>query len=101
MGALGYFYRGRVLDACGLVSPEALPFLPVPADRRVHPTAGAISVAFVQSTEPEFVVTMPTFAARSLARSEWFDTHYRQIAAVPLPRPTWGSEEVLVFHRRP
>ena len=29
IGALGYYWKGRVLDACGLVSPEALPFLPV------------------------------------------------------------------------
>jgi hypothetical protein len=40
IGALGYYWKGRVLDACGLVSPEALPFLPVPADQRDSPFEG-------------------------------------------------------------
>ena len=34
IGAFGYYYPGRVLDTCGLVSPEAVPFNPVPTNDR-------------------------------------------------------------------
>ena len=33
----------RILDLVGLVSPEAIRFLPVPEEQRMGPAAGAIS----------------------------------------------------------
>jgi len=101
VGALGYYYRGRVLDACGLVSPEALPFLPVPAEQRVQAMFGAISEGFVKATSPRWVVTMPVFAARSLFVSEWFKNQYTPVLEIPLARRCWGSRSVLVFGRNP
>lgn len=99
VGSLGFHFRGRVLDACGLVTPEAHPFLPVPPDEREGPTAGAISADFVRATDPDFVVTLPHFASRSLGTSSWFRSAYEPIARIPLPLPCWGSREVLVFGR--
>jgi hypothetical protein len=100
IGSLGYYYRGPVLDACGLVTPEAVPFLPVPPEQRLGPMFGAISVEFVQQTKPDWVVTMPVFALRSLLRSPWFEEHYVPVAQVPLPLPCWGSRRVVLFRLR-
>ena len=100
VGALGYYYKGRLIDACGLVSPEAIRFLPVPDEQRVSPAAGAVSVDFVRGTYPEWVVTMPVFAKKSLLESEWFSRYYRLEWRVRLPKICFDSEDVLVFRRR-
>ena len=86
MGALGYYFAGRMIDAAGLVSPEAIRFLPVPEDQRMGPAAGAISVQLVRSTYPDWVVTMPIFAQNSLLQSDWFRKYYKLEASVPLPK---------------
>jgi len=99
IGALGYFYPGKVIDACGLVSPEALPFLPVPPDQRASPIDGAISTDFVRALEPDWVVFIPFFAKASLLRSSWFLGHYRPAFSVPLPAPCWGSRTVEAYRR--
>ena len=100
VGALGYYFAGRVIDACGLVSPEAIQFLPVPPDQRMGPTVGSISVDLVQSTNPDWVVSMPIFAEKSLLRSKWFSDRYELASAVPLPKICFDSRDVLVFKRR-
>ena len=77
VGALGYYFAGRMIDAAGLVSPEAIRFLPVPEEQRMGPAAGAISVELVRSTYPDWVVTMPIFAKNSLLQSDWFSKYYK------------------------
>ena len=101
VGALGYYFAGRMIDAAGLVSPEAIRFLPVPEDQRMGPAAGAISVELVRSTYPDWVVTMPIFAQNSLLQSDWFRKYYKLEASVPLPKICFDSLNVLVFKRRP
>lgn len=100
VGALGYYWHGRVLDACGLISPAAIPFLPVSNEEREGPYVGAISTELVKAARPEFVVTLRIFASKSLLLSDWFAGEYRQIRKVPLPIPVWDSEYVLIFKRK-
>ena len=100
IGSFGYYYHGPILDACGLVSPEAHPFLPAPPDQRLRPGQGVISREFVQETDPEYVVTMQVFAARSLGRWPWFRDHYQLIDSVPFAAPVWGSQSVQIFKRK-
>ena len=99
IGAFGYYWQGRILDACGLISPSAIPFLPVPKEQRSDVTVGAISTGFVEATTPDYVATMSCFADRSLLQSGWFLSHYKLINEVPLPAECWGSEHVLLFQR--
>ena len=101
VGAFGYYYKARVIDACGLVSPEAIRFLPVPDDQRMGPAAGAVSVDFVRGTYPDWIVTMPIFAEKSLLVSPWFSRYYRLQWRVHLPKRTFDSDDVLVFRRLP
>ena len=100
IGALGYYWNGRVLDACGLVSPEALPFLPVPADQRDSPIDGPISRDLVEQLRPQVVVTLYVFAKRSLLPSRWFHAAYELVHSEPLPTPIWDSPDVLVYRLR-
>jgi hypothetical protein len=100
IGSLGFFFRGRILDACALVSPEATRFLPVPAAERNSPEAGAISLELVQAEQPDAVATMPGFAYRSLYDDEWFQTNYVPVRQFNLPYELWGSKTVDVFFRR-
>ncbi len=100
VGALGYYYRGPVLDACGLVSPEALPFLPAPANERRTPRDGVIPSAMVRALLPDVIVTMPTFARLSLYNQDAFWQTYAGVAQFPLPMPVWGSTTVDVLVRR-
>jgi hypothetical protein len=100
IGALGYYYKGSVIDACGLVSPEALPFLPVPADERYAATSGALSRELVKAVVPDIVVTLRCFAALSLYRDDWFRSDYVLVQQFPLPHEVWGSGTVDVFFRR-
>ena len=100
IGALGYYYRGTILDACGLVSPEAVPYQPVPPRERVAPYWGTIPREFVEDLTPEVVVTMRIFAEKSLYEWEWFRKNYALAKQTPLPCPLWGSETIDIFCRR-
>jgi hypothetical protein len=100
IGAFGYSYRGRILDVCGLVSPEAMRYLPVPLAQRHNATVGAISAELVRDLRPEVIVTLRAFAERSLFADPGFRASYAEIHRVPLPQPVWfGSDAVHVFER--
>jgi hypothetical protein len=100
VGALGYYYKGRILDACGLVSCEATPFLPVPKEERSHPESGAISRELVQSLQPDVVATMSDFAYLSLYQDSWFQKSYVPVKQFDLSYELWGSKSIDVFFRR-
>jgi len=100
VGALGFFFKGVIYDACGLVSPEAHPFLPVPANQRVGPGVGAISVPFLKQVHSEWVVSMPLFSVKSLNQSDWFNKNYYVFKTIALPFPVWGDKNVLIYKRR-
>ena len=100
MGALGFYFKGKVLDGNGLVSPEALPFLPVPAEQRLSPRTGALSVDFVRATMPEWVVTMQVFSCKSLDVSDWFKANYKLVRSVALPRETFGNKDIQIYQRQ-
>lgn len=100
VGSLGYYYKGPVIDACGLVSPEALPYQPAPASERVDPRDGVIPTGLVRDLAPPIVVSMATFARLSIYRDRWFRDNYSLVRQFPLSRPLWGSTSVDVLIRR-
>jgi hypothetical protein len=100
IGSLGYYYKGPVIDACALVSPEALPFLPVPDSERYSPGCGAIGRALVRRLQPELIVSMGTFAGKSLSNWDWFWVNYSRLRQIPLPHSLWGTRTVDLYVRR-
>jgi hypothetical protein len=103
IGALGYYYEGPVLDTCALVSPEALPFHPIPPEDRIAPNIGTIPSALIRELQPEMIVTLRTFARKSLMEGEAstlkaeFSEDYTELQRIPLLTPVWGSTDILVF----
>ncbi|MFO7695884.1 MAG: hypothetical protein R6X16_01825 [Anaerolineae bacterium] len=99
VGALGWTYTGYVIDSCALVSAEALQYIPVPMSQRNYGGDGVIGKELVQDLQPEYVASMPTFAAKSIMIDPWFSAHYKQAATFRLPQELWGSTHVLVWER--
>ena len=106
IGALGYYSNARILDACGLVSPEAHPFLPVPESRRSGPRTGSIGANLIKALAPDYVVSMPVFATDSLLLPQKDGTmklcndDYEIVDQVKLPAPAWGDDMILIFRKK-
>jgi hypothetical protein len=100
VGALGYYSRNHLYDACGLVTPEALPFLPLPYGKRVGPNIGSISADFAKAANADWIVTMEVFSIESLADDPWFKENYALVRVFPLLFRTFSSDYVLVFHHK-
>jgi hypothetical protein len=102
-GALGSAWSGRLLDTSGLVSPEALEFLPVPEDLRPDPATGAVPISvpveLIRRERPDYVAVLSVFAEKTLLRDPWFLEAYRPLRKVPLPKPVWGSGSVHLMQR--
>jgi hypothetical protein len=107
IGALGYYYPGKVLDGLGLVSPEALRYHP--NRLRSSPLYGAIPPALVHDLRPEYVVSMDVFAQHLFFADPWFQQHYALIGRWPwyagpvrwhdLPATAFGGVEMRAYHR--
>jgi hypothetical protein len=100
VGSLGYYSRNHIYDACGLVTPEAVPFLPAPYGKRVGPNVGSISAGFAKAVYADWIVTIEIFAVESLMDDPWFNDNYVLVRKFPLQFTTFGCENVLVFHRK-
>lgn len=63
IGGLGWAFRGKVIDAAGLVSPECLTYHPMKVpEERANGTVGAIPPQAVRDLQPMLVVSMETFS---------------------------------------
>ena len=99
IGSFGYYLEGKVLDTCGLVSPEAIPFLPVPEEERY--SDGSVSTALIQKELPEYIVSMPGFIRNSLFKSDWFHATYGIMKVQPMARPIdQVNKDVIIFARK-
>jgi hypothetical protein len=63
IGGLGWAFRGKVIDAAGLVSPECLTYHPMKVpEERADSITGAIPPQAVRDLQPTLVVSMETFS---------------------------------------
>jgi hypothetical protein len=109
IGAFGYHFRGRILDGLGLVSPEVLPYHPLPEGMRRNGAIGAIPPRAVRDFRPEFVVSLDLFAD-ALFADPWFQSNYDPIGRWSwfggpvrwhdLPASLWGASEIRAYRRR-
>jgi len=84
IGALGYSFKGYVLDGFGIASPDALKYHPmhVPVERS-HGSLGAIPIRFVAEKRPDLIVSFDVFA-QSLLRSRQVSAQYTDLRFPPL-----------------
>ena len=95
IGALGYYLHGPLIDACGLVSPEAIRYLPVPPSERLGGDIGSIPLALVRDLQPDFIVTLLVFARKNVLDDPWAKRTYTTAAEFELAIPVYGSDRIL------
>ncbi len=100
IGALGYYWEGPILDACALVSPDALPFLPCPPNQRLNEETAAIPILLAKSKRPEYIVSLAHFIRQGLLTSKWFSDTYELVHRIKLDSPLWQSDSVLIFRKK-
>lgn len=113
IGGLGWTFRGRIIDAAGLISPECLKYHPMRVpEERSSGIIGAIPPRAVRDLAPELVVSMETFseAFRRDLRTGQIE-NYRLFKNYPVLdeadsarsgiRTLWGSRFTQVYLRQP
>ncbi len=100
IGTLGYFFKGKILDTEGLVSPQAVRF----RDPDLYPNniLPKISPLLIEKEEPDYIVTLDAFLtgppnAVSLLECEFFLKHYEVQAKFPVS--SFDSKYILVYRR--
>jgi hypothetical protein len=100
IGELGFFLdRVTVLDACGLVSPEAVPYLPVPERQRPSPAIGAIPPDLVRDYRPDLIITLEIFGRKGLLEAAWFWEAYTPVIVERGDWLPWDSKALYLFSR--
>ncbi|MGH9866733.1 MAG: hypothetical protein ACREAA_01015 [Candidatus Polarisedimenticolia bacterium] len=99
IGIVGRVLPRRILDACGLVSPQALPWIPAPPGER-GAQLGSIPTGLIREERPEFVMMLPAFAERSLLVDPWFLGAYELVHEEPFLTGDPRYRAVLVYRRR-
>lgn len=95
VGVFGYFYRGAVLDAVGICSPEALAFYPPPPEdiadengRYRNPANNLTPTPMVMTLRPRFVVNSLVYLANLNRKGNPVLATYRPIGRVGR---AWGK----------
>jgi len=98
IGGLGFEFKGRVIDALGLVTPLALEFHPldIPNERKSG-LIGSIPPKLVEATQPDYIVALEIFAEAFLQSdtSNLYTTTY-----IPIGSQLWQSTRIILSQRR-
>ncbi|MBI3244774.1 MAG: hypothetical protein HYZ49_21050 [Chloroflexi bacterium] len=96
IGALGYFSGARILDTIGLVSPESVPYYPLPKDQLV--INYAISANLIADRKPDYVVFLEVYGRKTLLADSRFTANYTLIKKIATD--IYGSDGMLVYQRK-
>ncbi len=111
IGALGWTFKGKIMDGAALISPDALKYHPmnVPNDRP-WTAAGAIPYQFVLDTNPDFIVSLPIFSVAVRREIESGLLKYKLLYSKPVIPvkeylrsqifSVWSSRQIDVFARK-
>jgi hypothetical protein len=111
IGALGWAFRGRILDGDGLASPEVLPYHPLRVpDERPSGGVGSIPGRAVAALQPDLLVAMEVLAADFTNKAKvlpelsayalwWKEPVLAPDSRLTLPAMLWGARWTLVFSR--
>jgi hypothetical protein len=80
VGVLGFYLpQVTILDAAGLVSPQAVEYFPILESQRLGASIGAIPRGLVRDYQPDMVITLDFFVANGLLLDTWFQENYTLI----------------------
>lgn len=96
IGVIGYLSGAQILDTVGLVSPEALRYLPLPEDAYV--ITYAIPTALILDEQPDYLIALEVYVRSTLLRSEAFLRQYELVRR--WPTGIYGSDGLLVYRCR-
>jgi len=97
IGAFGFYHPARVVDAVGLVTPEAQRCYPLPKSRYLWNSA--IPARLIEEQRPDYVVAFRDFMRLSLLPSPSFQAAYRWLGTFPYT--LWESPGPWVYRRVP
>ena len=99
-GAVGYGFKGTIHDAFGLGDPDAVRYHPldVPGQREDY-SIGAIAPQYVMDKDPDFIVTMPSFAealraSPAVAAYQGYDCRFDRSQGT-----VWGNATIQVYSK--
>lgn len=92
IGAIGDEADSRILDAVGLVSPEAVPYH--------RPGAWTVPPDLIRERRPDAIISADIFLDPAMANTPWFRASYRQVAALPLADGVLGGAHVVYVYQR-
>jgi hypothetical protein len=95
IGALGYYTGARILDTIGLISPQSLPYYPIPAS--MYEINYAIPVDLILESNPDFFVTLEVYIRRTLLSTEAFNQRYELLER--FETDIYSSEGMLIYQR--
>jgi hypothetical protein len=104
IGALGYGFRGDLIDAVGLASPASLTFHPlrVPEERQGG-YQGAVPPQLVKNTQPDVVIGLPSLMY-AVVRDPHLTNYTKIEIPITLPPPhervpttVWGNSHITVL----
>ena len=99
IGGLGYAFRGKILDAAGLASPDSLEFHPMQfPEERPNGAVGAIPPEYVKKHLPELIVSYDYFA-QALLRDDVIQQYNLVKVPALLPEDAVWSESKTVANR--
>jgi hypothetical protein len=93
IGAMGYFSGARILDTIGLVSPESVPYYPLPREQLV--INYAISADLIADRQPDYVVMLEVYGRRTLLTDPRFIADYA--LQQKIPTDIYGSDGLLIY----
>lgn len=108
IGGLGYAFQGKIQDAVGLASPDALQFHPMDVpEERYGGEVGAIPPEYVEEHWPELIVSFDIFA-QALLSSDITGEYNMVLIPAYLPEDSryakgntiWGNRYLRIYVRK-
>jgi hypothetical protein len=98
IGELGFYLPNvHILDSAGLVSPQAVPYFPMPESIAVR--AGVIPPRMAADYRPDLIVTLDVFIVPEILEADWFVENYTAVLTWTYDWLPLGSDAFYVFAR--
>jgi hypothetical protein len=100
IGELGFYMdQVKIVDPGGLVSPETVPYLPVPDEQRPRVSVGVIPPRQVRDQRPDMLIFLEIFGRYGILDDPWFWDNYTAVVVRKGDWLPWDSEALYVFAR--